>query len=289
VTAKADAKTNAIQVELKAKQEQGDRPLKRIEVWGDRAQIGVDYSATVTSKDGTGRGSGSTPAGQGEKIILTYLEIEETKCGFVSGHLDSTWIRELVRKGLPGYDMRVIENTWKAQRDDRDEALEKKVQELVDQPIPAQLSWGYLDEFTRKAGEIRKSAKKDDYSRCVLKALEGKFVGIGRAFMKDLGKNFPNAELEPSCEVLRQAMLPLLEMQRSLELYGAGGCPESAEAWGNVEKQVQRTVGFLLQQKPGFLRLSCMKSLDTAGLMGDASTAFNEALKAAEIQFREGK
>jgi hypothetical protein len=286
VHVKSGGRTSDATIELRAVEEQGDRPLRRIEVWGDRAQLAVSYDITAKGRGGSASTSGTSPKGSGGRVLLTYLEIENLQCGVVSGHIDATAIREQMRKGLPGTDIRVIENTWTARRDDRDESLEQKVQALVDQPIPAQLSWGYLDEFTKQAGELRKSAKQDDYSRCVLKALEGKFVKICRAFMRELGRNFPNAEHTPSCEVIRQAVLPIVEMQRSLELYGAGGCPESAEAWGHAEKQIQRHVRFLLQGEPTFLQLSCLKSLDAANLMGEASEAFNAALRAAEIGYR---
>jgi hypothetical protein len=270
--------------ELSAVQEDGDRPIKRLEVKGDPREAGFTYDATASGRGGRASKSGSSPAAPtGTKIVLTYLEIEDVQCGIVTGHIDATAIREHTRKNLPGYDMRVSTNTWTAKRSDRDESLEQRVEALVNQPIPAQLSWGYLDEFTNKAAELRASVKSpSDYHRCVLKALEGKFVKICRAMIKELGKNFPNGELQPSCEVLRQAMAPIYRIQRTLELYGAAGCPEVAEAWRNVEKQVQRTVRFLLQEKQTFQKLACYRGLSTAGLLGDMDGPYWEAVKAAE-------
>jgi len=282
--------TDEVTFELSAVEENAEQGIKRLEVKGDSG-ASFTYNIAASGHGLHGSKSGSTNSqSSGKKIRITFFEIEDLQCGVVTGHLDSTMIRELTRKNLPGYDMRIIENTWTATYEDRDEALEHRVEDLVSRPLPAQLSWGYLDQFTSEAAEVRASVKNPtDYHRCVLKALEGKFVKICRAMIKELGKNFPNAEFEPSCELLRQAMAPIYQIQRSLELYGAGGCPEVVEAWQNVEKQVQRTVKFALQKNPGFTQLSCYNGLATAGLLGDVAEQYDEALKAAEWAARGKK
>lgn len=225
--------------------------------------------------------SGANPTTPGEKTKFASLTIESRKCWELRGTVDESLLRQLYQAN--GVSIRGVESEWTATLDERDEAWEKQVDELAAEPIPAELTWEYIDSFARRGFALRGSARfMSDYKRCVLKKLEEKFVRINLAGLRVYVANFPKVDEGATCGVMRAALQRMLVTIRTLQLYGMADCPVLEQARKVVEHEVQLLVRQTLSRKYTMRDLECFIGVYRNGMLdfGDQAAAFGEALNA---------
>jgi hypothetical protein len=274
----AGARAEQQQYDVKAQEEDAVKGFQQIQIVGipgkGKFSFGAKAQGRVRDEEGKGEGKGETEgADGGSKILLANLSVDEKKCGFMKGKVDASEIQKAFK--VTG-TIKVIESEWTATLDERDEAFEKQVESVASEPVPAELSWAYLDQFARTWAQLREG-KSTSYGRCVLKKLDWKYVLINRRAAENLAKGFPKAADGANCTVMRAALGRFLQILRFLQLSGSGGCPEVEGAYLEVQKQIQLLVKSVLARPHTWKELQCFHGLLLSGMLGDQAQAYQDA------------
>lgn len=310
---KVDSKgqsTDDLEFRVEGEERNPEEGFKDLSVKGPRSQIGYAFQVTAESKDGrakhtgrvgpggaySGHSTGEVKGRRGESdfskpgsgsgdnaplVQLARLFVEnKSECATMEGKVDESDIRRMLKAGIPGADIRVIESKWQAKLEERDEGLEKKVDALASQPIPDELTWEYIDSFAQSFAELRSEAQPmTDYKQCLFRQLETKFIQIQLAGIKTLTNNFPKAKDGATCVVMRAMMERILEHERVLQLYGAGACPEVQNAEAVANNELIELLKRVLSHHYTWDELKCFLPLDSAGKLGDMEDPFQSALQ----------
>jgi hypothetical protein len=249
-----------------------------------QAQIGPDGSITgrargesrghVEEHDVATAGSGAPAAGP---TLLAALAIEETKCWLMRGQVDASTIRTMMQQSAPGMDINVTTSEWTATFKGRDEAFERRVQQLVAQPIPPEMTWEVVDRYGEEYKQLH-AAATSDYKRCVLVEAQRKGIRLTVAALETLVRNAPRVRDGATGAVLKAWHLRTLPLVRTLQLAGLGDCAVAAEAEEKFYEEMRELLRRLLES--GRYTLDDLKQfvvLESAGQMGDLEMGFRGA------------
>lgn len=307
----AGRSTEPLHHELKGEERDPTAGFTEIEMLGEIGKNPFSFGGQITRPDAratvdahvdqagrmkgraTGTGGGKTVsrdfakdlerpvAGGKQKVAGLLVDAEQSHCWYMGGSLDPSVIREMVRGGGAGVDIRIVTSEWSATLDERDEAFEKQVEALAAEPIPRELSWDYIDSFKSRWVALRGDSRlMSDYKRCVLKQLETKFVRINLAALQVYVNNFPKASENATCSVMHAALARILPIQRLLQLYGMGECPLVTKVNEVASKEMQELLKQTLARKHSLSDLECFIGAYKSGMLdfGDQAAAFEQAL-----------
>ncbi len=98
-------------------------------------------------------------APDGGRRQLLRLELTERGCALMTGSLDTSEMERSFQAG--GLSLEIVEAKWTATLDQRDVALEQAVARFVSAPVPAKITWEYLDAVTAEFNRLRGSDPSD--------------------------------------------------------------------------------------------------------------------------------
>jgi hypothetical protein len=300
-----------VDYEIKGEETDPEVGFTEIELWGIPGLMDFSGSNMVTAPGGSGQASvtmdrggmrgrtvgtddrghtatadysGANPMTPGEKTKFAALKIESRECWELRGTVDESILKE--RHQTNGVGIRVIASEWSATLDERDEEWEKQVDQLAAEPIPAELTWEYIDNFKDRWFALRGIGRlvMSDYKRCILKKLEDKFIRINVAALQVYVDNFPKADENATCGVMRAALQRMLPIMQLLQLYGLGDCPLIERAWTTAEGEMQLLVQQILARKYTMRDLECFIGVYRNGFLdfGDQTQPMAEAIHAME-------
>ena len=252
----------------------------------EHAQIGHDGSLTgrthaeserhVEEYDVATPGTGAPDV---DPTLLAALTIEETKCWQMRGSVDASTIRAMMQRSAAGMDIDVKVSEWTATFDGRDEAFERRVQQLVAQPIPAEMTWEFVDQYGEGYKRLHADAASSDYKRCVLVEAQRQGIRITVAALQTLVRNLPRVRDGATGAVLAAWRLRTLPLLRTLSLSGIEDCAVAIDAEQKFYQEMRELLQRLLER--GRYTLEDLKRfvpLSHAGQLGDLELGFQGAL-----------
>jgi hypothetical protein len=171
---------------------------------------------------GCGKGDwaheGSRPDTEQEMLKLN-LTVRD--CWLMKGGVDTNKIRQSVEGS--GMQVEFTEAQWEATLQDRDLKYEQDVQRFVQEPVPANLTWPYVDRVTAEFKRL--TEKPSEYRLCVVHPLQTKMAQIMERALRNLVADYPKVSDGATAPVLCAANLRILNLLRQLQLAGMGDCP----------------------------------------------------------------
>jgi hypothetical protein len=211
------------------------------------------YSNTDVSNPGQGRTSAhtegrgddgrplqydtTTPAtiGPGGNRQLLRLEVKERDCWLMKGPVDPKEMTQSMQAA--GIPVEIVQSEWTATLDQRDVPFEQAVERFVRAPIPANMTWQYVDGIVAEFNRLRGS-NSTDYQRCVLASAQEKLLRVQVAALKIYLDSYPKVSEGATPAVLYAANLRIIGIVQRLDLFGIE-CPLATAAWKMINEQAQ--------------------------------------------------
>jgi len=224
-----------------------ENQLLAIQLMGSQGQLNLAtaMSATTTSGSVTGAGkasgAGSTSMSgvaqengrtesysvahqanqqDGDEKQMFRLKLEHSDCWLMKGTLDTTQIAASIQGGMQAES---FQSEWDATLQERDVKFEQEVERFVQEPVPAQLTWDYVD---RTAAEFARliADQSSEYRACVASKATKKVVELEERALQVLMDDYPRVSQGATPVVLCAANERLFKLMHDLTIASAD-CP----------------------------------------------------------------
>ena len=193
----------------------------------------VSTHAVVSDPDGKTRihdlqtpGNAGSSGNPTQFVQLFHLTLDTRECAFMKGTIDPAALQRM--RGA-GFSVEISQAEWSAELQERDKAFEAEVSQFAAEPVPATLTWDYLDRFNSRLQQLQ-SAKKSDYGRCVLGKAVSKAIRVQMQALRTLTASYPDRCQGATDAVLNVANMRLLELARPLGYMGLDKCADVQKA-----------------------------------------------------------
>jgi hypothetical protein len=238
-----------------------------------------EHDGHQADSSGSLTGRPSDPVEAKKKLIR--LKLQSTDCWQVGGVVDEQTLKQ--QFAGQGFDVAIKESEWIAVIDERDIDFEKRVEALVAEPIPNELSWEYWFRFDSQVAALRDSGKKTDYRLCVLRDLDRKWVRIALSAVRTWLNDYPKVSDMNACAaitVLGEANRRIIKLGRRLEFSGLD-CPLLGKWQDLTEAELQKLTKKVLARKHTFDEIGCLEGVRLKGFdFGDTAEAFDKEFAA---------
>jgi hypothetical protein len=254
----------------------GVAPDVRVSIEGRAGDGSASHRVRAEDESGVREQSFATPGvgaiGPGP---VAALKITESTCGSLSGFVDAAFIRTMTQQG--GADVRFEESEWIATHDDRDGAFERRVEQFVNEPIPAEMTWEFAEQYTREFEALSAEAGANAYKRCVLVKAANKGVQITVAALQTLRRNLPRVRDGATKPVLREWRLRTLPLIRTLAL-STTDCSLLQQVEDEYHAEMRELLERILARNHTLEELLEFAPLWRAGQLGDLGPAYDQAV-----------
>ena len=156
------------------------------------------------------------------------LKLENQDCWLMKGTVDTTDIVKSVESG--GMHVENIQSEWIATLEDRDMEFEKAVERFAQEPIPANLTWDYVNNATATYNQLV-GDKASNYRSCVASKAADKMGRISELAMRTLLNSYPLGQPGATAAVVDASLQRIIALSRSMVFFGASeDCPLLKEA-----------------------------------------------------------
>lgn len=170
----------------------------------------------------------------GNEKQMFRLKLEHSECWLMKGTLDTAQIAASVQG--TGMQAENMESEWDATLQERDLKFEQEVERFVQEPVPAKLTWDYVD---RTGAELERllADKSSDYRVCVAAKALKKVYEIQERALQILMDDYPRVSQGATAPVLCAANERLLELAHNLSIASNEECPLVSRALKLIQKE----------------------------------------------------
>jgi len=177
----------------------------------------------------------AAPGPSGERQVLR-LELRERDCWLMKGSVDTKEMEQSFQAA--GISVEIIESEWTATLEQRDVAFEQAVERFVRAPIPANMTWQYVDGIAAEFERLRGSTPTD-YRSCVLASAQTKLLRVQVAALKVYLDSYPKVSQGATPPVLGAANVRILGILQRLQFLGIE-CQLATAARKMIDEQAQK-------------------------------------------------
>jgi hypothetical protein len=166
------------------------------------------------------------------------LKLEEQDCWLMKGTVDTTEMKKSIESS--GMHMENVQSEWIATLEERDMEFEKAIERFAQEPIPANLTWDYVNNATATYQQLV-GDKPSNYRLCVASKAADKMGRISELAMRTLLNSHPLGQPGATRAVVDASLQRILELFRIMNFFGASeDCPLMKEAKDLGDKAYQQ-------------------------------------------------